>query len=229
MISIGIIPARGGSKSIPLKNIKLFNGKPLIEYTIESALKSGVLDKIVVSTDHDDIAKVCTKYTDIDVIFRPKKLSTDEALTESALLYVCDELEKRENFIPDIVLTLEPTSPMRTPQTIIKSIDILKKQNFDSVIGVVESLSVYGKIVNGYYEHLFPNQARRRQDREPLYKECSTIYATTLQTLRLKNSVIGDKIYPLIIKKNEAIDINDKYDFLFAEALQKNRGIVSIW
>ena len=221
MISIGIIPARGGSKSIPLKNIKLFNGKPLIEYTIESALKSGVLDKIVVSTDHDSITKVCQKYTDIDIIFRPKKISTDEALTESALLNVCDELEKRENFIPDIVLTLEPTSPMRTAQTIINSIDILKKQKFDSVIGVIESYGVYGKIVNGCYEHLFPKQPRRRQEREPLYMECSTIYATTLQTLRRKNSVIGDKVYPLKIEKSEAIDINDEYDFLLAEAFQK--------
>ena len=85
---------------------------------------------------------------DVDIIFRPKKLATDEACTESALLYVCDELEKQDNFIPDIVLTLEPTSPMRTAATIINSVDILKKQNFDSVIGVVESRSVFGKIVN---------------------------------------------------------------------------------
>jgi CMP-N-acetylneuraminic acid synthetase len=221
MISIGIIPARGGSKSIPLKNIKLLNGKPLIEYTIESALKSGVLDKIIVSTDHDGIAKVCEKYKDVDIIFRPKKISTDEARTESALLHVCDELEKRESFIPDIVLTLEPTSPMRTAETIIKSIGVLKGNNFDSVIGVIETRGVYGKIVNGDYEYLFPNQARRRQEREPLYMECSTIYATTLQTLRRKNSVVGDKVYPLIIKKNEAIDINDEHDFLLAETIQK--------
>ena len=126
MISIGIIPARGGSKSIPLKNIRLFNGKPLIEYTIESALNSGVLDKIVVSTDHDGIAEVCEKYKGVDIILRPKKLSTDEALTESALLSVCDELEENNNFIPDIVLTLEPTSPMRTAQTIKNSIEILE-------------------------------------------------------------------------------------------------------
>jgi len=220
MISIGIIPARGGSKSIPLKNIRLFNGKPLIEYSIESALKSGVLDKIVVSTDHDGIAKVCEKYKDVEIIFRPKKLSTDEALTESALLSVCDELEEKNNFIPDIVLTLEPTSPMRTAQTIKNSIEILKKQKFDSVIGVLETYGVYGKIVNGCYEHLVPNQARRRQERQPLYMECSTIYATTLQTLRRKNSVIGDKVYPLKINKFEAMDINDEYDFLLAEVFQ---------
>lgn len=221
MISIGIIPARGGSKSIPLKNIKPLNGKPLIEYSIESALECNLLDKIVVSTDSDRIASACKKYSDIDILYRPKELSTDEAPTEAALLNVCDVLEKNERFIPDVVVTLEPTSPMRTPNTIIQSIEILQNNQFDSVIGVKESYGVYGKIVNDYFCHLFPGQARRRQDREPLYMECSTIYATTLEVLRRKNSVVGDKVYPLLIEKDEAIDINDENDFFLAMAIQK--------
>ncbi len=221
MISIGIIPARGGSKSIPLKNIKPLNGKPLIEYSIESALESNVLDKLIISTDSDRIASACIKYSDVDIIFRPEELSTDEAPTEDALLNVCDVLEKNERFIPNIVVTLEPTSPMRTHNTIKRSIEILENDKFDSVIGVKESYGVYGKIVNDYYQHLFPGQARRRQDRDPLYMECSTIYATTLEVLRRKKSVLGDKVYPLLIDKNEAIDINDENDFFLAMAIQK--------
>jgi CMP-N,N'-diacetyllegionaminic acid synthase len=219
MISIGIIPARGGSKSIPLKNIKKLNGKPLIEYTIETAIESKVLDRIIVSTDNDEIASVCEKYKEIDVFRRPDYLSVDSARTEPVLLHVCDELEKREGLIPDIVLTLEPTSPMRTAKTIRKCLELINKPNVDSVIGVAETREVYGKIKNGIYEPLIPDQPRRRQERDPIFRESSTIYGTTLKILRETNSVIGAKTSPLIIDKNEAIDINDIYDFLLAEVI----------
>jgi len=221
MVSIGIIPARGGSKSIPLKNIKKLNGKPLIEYTIEAAIESKVLDRLIVSTDHDEIASVCEKYAEVEVYRRPENLSTDTATTESVLLHVCDELELNEGLAPDFVLTLEPTSPMRTAQTIKRCISLIEKPDVDSVVGVVETREVYGKINNGIFEHLFPNQPRRRQDRESIYSESSTIYGTTLKILREKKSVLGDKVHPLIIEKKEAVDINDIYDFLLAEVIMK--------
>jgi|TARA_B100001971_G_scaffold186443_1_gene186397 CMP-N-acetylneuraminic acid synthetase len=215
----GIIPARGGSKSIPLKNIKLLNGKPLIEYTIETALASKVLDRIAISTDHEDIIRICQQYEEIDVIVRPPELATDEAPTEWTLLHACDEIIKKDNFLPDVVLTLEPTSPLRSIQTIKQCIDIFKTTDADSVIGVTETRACYGKIVDGRFEYLFPNQPRRRQERKPLYKESSTIYATKLDTLRYKNSVLGEKLYTLIISCNEAIDINESFDFKLIEAL----------
>jgi CMP-N,N'-diacetyllegionaminic acid synthase len=221
MVSIGIIPARGGSKSIPLKNIKKLNGKPLIEYTIEAAIESKVLDRLIVSTDHDEIANVCEKYAEVEVYRRPENLSTDTATTESVLLHVCDELELNEGLVPNFVLTLEPTSPMRTAKTIKRCISLIEKPDVDSVVGVVETREVYGKINNGIFEHLFPNQPRRRQDREPIYSESSTIYGTKLKVLREKQSVLGDKVHPLIIEKKEAVDINDIYDFLLAEVIVK--------
>ena len=216
---LAVIPARGGSKSIPLKNIKLLNGKPLIEYTIETALASKALDRIAVSTDHEDIIRICQQYNEIDVIVRPPELATDEAPTEWTLLHACDELKKKDDFIPDVVLTLEPTSPLRSTQTIIRCIDIFKTTDADSVIGVTETRACYGKIVDGRFEYLSQNQPRRRQEREPLYKESSTIYATKLDTLRRKNSVLGEKLYPLIISHNEAIDINELFDFKLIEVL----------
>ena len=114
MYCVGIIPARGGSKGIPLKNIKLLNGKPLIEYAIESAIESNVLDKIIVSTDHEEIAEVSSRYSEVEVSMRPPELSTDEATTESAIIHVCDELKLNHNIHMDAVLTLEPTSPFRS-------------------------------------------------------------------------------------------------------------------
>lgn len=218
---IGIIPARGGSKSIPLKNIKLLNGKPLIEYSIESALASNILDRIIVSTDHDDIDAIVQKYKNVEVFRRPTELSTDKSSTEEALLNVCDELYARDSYIADVVLTLEPTSPLRSISTIIRCAEIIQKQGVDSVVGVVETNSVYGKIVDNKYKLLFPKQPRRRQDREALFKISSTIFATKMSTLRSTKNVLGGELYPLIINKEEAIDINDKYDFMFAEIICK--------
>ena len=216
---LGVIPARGGSKSIPLKNIKPLKDRPLIEYTIESAIGSKVLNRIAVSTDHGDIIRVCKKFKEIEIIMRPPELSTDEAPSEWALLHVCDELEKKDGFIPDIVLTLEPTSPLRSINTIKRCIDIFETSDADSVISVTESMACYGKIRDGKFEHLFSDQPRRRQDREPLYKESSTIYGTRIEVLRRKKSVLGDRLFPLIIEKREALDINDEHDFLLVEAI----------
>jgi CMP-N,N'-diacetyllegionaminic acid synthase len=219
MISIGVIPARGGSKSIPLKNIKKLNGKPLIEYTIEVAIKSKMLDRIIVSTDHDEIAKVCKKYSEVDVFLRPDNLSIDTAKTEPVLLHVCDELQRSEGLIPDFVLTLEPTSPMRKVDTIRRCLELINRPHVDSVLAVTETREVYGQIKNGAYQHLIPNQPRRRQDRAPIYRESSTIYGTTLKVLRETNSVIGGEMSHLIVDKKEAIDINDIYDFMLAEVV----------
>ncbi|MFC1516093.1 cytidylyltransferase domain-containing protein [Thermodesulfobacteriota bacterium] len=215
---IAIIPARGGSKSIPLKNIKTLCGKPLLEYTIETSLQADSVDRIVVTTDHEGIAGIARKFK-IDVIIRPPELATDEVPTELALLHVLDELWISEKYEPDIVLTLEPTSPFRTPDTIDKCIDIFVRTDADSVIGVVETRDCYGRIINNHFKYLFPGQPRRRQDRDPLFKESSTIWGTRVEVLKKKRSVLGDRLYPLIIPKKEAIDINNSFDLQLSEAL----------
>src|SRR5689334_7988907 len=102
---LAVVPARGGSKSVPLKNIKLLGGRPLLDYTVETALKSKSIDKLVVSTDHDAIARAA-KSAGAKVMMRPPELSTDEARTEGALLHVMDVLEKEDCFRPEVVLTL---------------------------------------------------------------------------------------------------------------------------
>jgi N-acylneuraminate cytidylyltransferase len=221
----GIIPARGGSKRIPLKNIRPLNGKPLIEYSIESALSAKILDRIIISTDHDQIIEACRKYKKIDVVKRPPELATDEAPTEWALIHACEEMEKMYSEIPDVILTLEPTSPLRSIDTIKSCINIFKRTDADSVIGVVETRSCYGKIENNHFKFLFPNQPRRRQERTPLYKESSTIYATRKDVLVRKESVLGDKLYPLILPQKEAVDINSHFDIAHVEALIKDQGI----
>ena len=220
MVALAVIPARGGSKSVPLKNIKKLCGKPLLAYTVQSAKESMSINRLVVSTDHPQIAQVAREFN-TEVITRPAELATDEAPTEWALLHVLDELKRMYGFEPDIVLTLEPTSPFRTPRLIDRCVEVFKTTDADSVIGVVESRSCYGKIINGKFEFLFPGQPRRRQERMPLYKESSTIYGTKTKILRQKKSVLGDMLYPIIVSEEEAIDINTPFDFEFAEIYMK--------
>ena len=221
MLSLGIIPARGGSKSIRLKNIKMFNNKHLIEHTMLAANRSN-LSKTVVSTDNKKIKSICLAYKNIEVIDRPKQLASDEAPTELSLTHACNFLINKYQFEPEIILILEPTSPLRSTRTINQCINILKNnKKFDSVIGVQKINSPIGRIKNDYYKYLFPNLPRRRQDRECLYTECSTIWGIRYKTFKKKNSVVGYRPYPLIINSIEAYDINDIIDFKIAEAIQK--------
>jgi len=213
---IGIIPARGGSKSVPLKNIKNLGGRPLLVYSIESARRSESVDRLVVSTDSDQIARVALSNR-VEVVRRPPELATDEAPTEAALIHVLDELNSREGYEADVVLTLEPTSPFRSSALIDRCVDIFRTTEADSVIGVVETRSCYGRIRDGRFVFLFPGQPRRRQEREPLYRESSTIYATRTDVLRRKRSVLGDNLYPIIVGEREALDINTHFDFELAE------------
>ena len=215
-VIVGIIPARGGSKGLPKKNIKDLCGKPLICYTIETAINSNLIDKIVVSTDDEETARIASKYNEIDVCMRPYKLSTDTASTESALIHACEFLTKKKNIDVDYVLTLEPTSPFRSINIIKQAINLLLDDSFDSVVAVTEIKSVLARVKNNHFSHVFPNQPRRRQDREGIYQESSTIYGTSYKKLIEKNLVIGDAPAALLINQNEAFDINDEFDFQIA-------------
>src|SRR3989338_2508478 len=223
MISLGIIPARGGSKSVPLKNIRELCGKPLIVYTIESSRNAKLLSRLIVSTDHEQIAEVSRKYG-CEVIYRPAKLATDVAPTEWTILHALKNLKEREGYSPDKVLTLQPTSPFRKASLINKCINILRNTDADSVVGVVATRDCYGKIFKGQFKFIFPDQKhrkekRRRQDREPLYWERGTIYATRTDILLKTKFILGNKIYPIVVSELEGVDINTELDFKIAESL----------
>lgn len=213
---LGVIPARGGSKSIPLKNIKLLGGKPLIYYTIKSAQTSGVFNKLVVSSDSEEILSVARRF-DVEVIKRPTEFATDTSRTEEALIHAIEYLKVKESFSPDIVVTIEPTAPFRSVQTIQKTIQAFSDSKIDSAMAVLETRSCYGKIIDGAFDYLIKNQPRRRQEREPLYQESGTIYATRRDTLLEKKSVLGNRIAPIIVPEIEAVDINESIDFELAE------------
>ncbi|MDA9647953.1 acylneuraminate cytidylyltransferase family protein, partial [Candidatus Pelagibacter sp.] len=173
---IGIIPARGGSKSIPLKNIKLIKDKPLISYSIESALKSKIFDYIIVSTDHKKIKKISAKYEKIIIFDRTKKISSDKATTEVVVEDVLKKIKNQEDYIPDWIFILEPTSPMRSVETIKKAKNlILNKKNFNSLISIKNIEHDPAKLKKNKLNFIF-KRTNNRKDRTPLYCETSTLY-----------------------------------------------------
>lgn len=218
---IGIIPARGGSKSVPKKNIRPLLGRPLIAYTIDEARKSKHLERIVVSTDDPETAQICVALG-AEVIARPPELATDAAPTELALIHAVETL-RSEGYEPDAVVTLEPTSPLRTARLIDRCIEALWEHDADAVISVRETRACLGTMTDGRFEYLIKNQPRRRQERAPLYQESSTVYVTRTGTLLQRKLVLGEKLYSVIADEDEAIDINTPLDFVIVEAVMRWR------
>jgi CMP-N,N'-diacetyllegionaminic acid synthase len=190
-----------------------------LAYTIETAKQSRHLDRWVVSTDDEAIAKVATG-CGAEVIRRPAEYATDQAPTEWALLHALDVL-KASGYCPDFIVTLEPTSPFRTAGLIDRCIEFaIERPDADCVMTVTETRKCYGRLVEGRFEYLFPDQPRRRQDRTSLYEESSTVYVTRTSVLERDRSVLGHVRYGVVVEnRREAIDINEPMDLLIAEAV----------
>ena len=133
MERLSIIPARGGSKGIPLKNIIKIEKKPLLYYTVDAALKSKLITRTIVSTDNEKISKIA-KFYGSEVIKRPKNLSDDKIGLEPTINHVLDFLKKKENYVPDIIIILQNTSPLRNSHHIDGALKLMIKNKFDSVL-----------------------------------------------------------------------------------------------
>jgi CMP-N,N'-diacetyllegionaminic acid synthase len=224
---LAIIPARSGSKGIPLKNIKKLSGKPLIEYSINTAHNSKRIDKLIVSTDDKKIAKI-SKFLGAEVPFlRPKILSTDSSQTIDLVKHAIKKLEKL-NYIPDIITILQPTSPFRTFNMIDESINLLEKSNSTSVISVAKiknhpysSFSFNGEYLKPVKKN-FQKYYQRQLLPELLYPT-GGIYTFWTSTLLRYNSIYGSKIKPMIIDDDKVnIDIDNNFDFFVAEMCIKH-------
>ena len=222
---LAIIPARGGSKNIPLKNIKKLSGKPLIEYTINAALNSKKIDKIIVSTDNEKIAKI-SKSLGIKIPFlRPKNISRDTSPTIDLVKHAIKKLEESD-FFPDIITILQPTSPFRTSNIIDKSISMLKS-NFSSVVSVSKikkhpysAFWLQGKHLEPFKKNF--QKFHQRQLFPELFYPTGTIYTFWTSTLTKHNSIYGNNIKPLIINDEMMnLDIDDNFDFFVAEMCLK--------
>ena len=218
-----VIPARGGSKGIPHKNIHPLNGKPLLCYTLELLLAAELTETdIAVSTDSADIKALALSFGQVDVVDRPEEISGDRASTEAALLHAIDVMEQKKGKKYQAVLTLQPTSPLRKKETLKAFIEAFEKNypQYDALLSLNESRSDYWiQTEDGNYERLYKDAPRRRQERKPLDVENSAYYMTDVKALRGTCSVLGTHANGFIIDETEAVDINEPVDLVIAGGL----------
>ena len=229
---LAIIPARGGSKGIPRKNLRELAGKPLIVWTIEAALAAGSLDRVVVSTDDEEIAEV-SRLAGVDVLMRPEELAADDTPTLPVLQDVVARLEREEGYRPDAVMTLQPTSPLRQARHIDEAIALFNADaNADSLVSVMEvphhfhPLSVMKKAKSGYLENFIEQEqaVTRRQDKVPVFaRNGAAVYITRIG--RLKDFVFGGKLLAYPMDADESLDIDEPADLERAEKLLGERGV----
>lgn len=220
---LAIIPARGGSKGIPRKNIKLLAGKPLIAYTIEAALKAKALSRVVVSTEDNEIAGISARYG-AEVIKRPGVLAVDTAPTEPVLMHVVKYLKKKEGYFPDFVVLLQLTSPLRNTAIIDDCMRKILNEKLDSVLTVCEDKhfiwALKGEKLTANYNY---KKRPRRQDYKNNYRENGAVYVTkTGLLMKVKNRLAG-KIGIVVMEPEDSIEIDSEFDFWLTEQLLRYR------
>ncbi len=216
-----VIPARGGSKRVPHKNIHPLKGKPLLAYTLESIAATGLNIATYISTDDEHIAAVARAYPGVETIVRPAEIACDKASTEAVLLHVLDILAKR-NQEPQWLMTLPPTSPFRSAETIRNFAEAIKEcsDDVDCFMSVTENRGDFWHMgALGRMDRLFPNAPRRQQERAPLYEENSAVYVTRTKALRDTGLILGRTVRGIAIPALEGFDINTPLDLKIAEAL----------
>lgn len=223
---LALIPARGGSKGIPGKNVKLLGGKPLIAYSIEVAKHSGLFHKILVSTDSSEIAATGKEWGAEVPFLRSPELADDKAAMLPVIQDALLQLKEREQWLPDYVALLQPTAPLRTVSHVKRAVDLIEQNAPDSVVSVVElpkhlSPDCLMRIENNRMSFFLEEGAKitRRQDARTAYMRDGTLYITKVETLLNKNSIYGDECIPLVLQMNESSTIDDMEDWERAEKL----------
>lgn len=219
---IAIIPARGGSKGLPGKNIKEMCDKPLIAYTIEAALKSKSIDHVILSTDDEEIAAVAKKYGAEVPFMRPAELASDTAMAVDNYIYTIGRLEKEWNTKIDSFVVLQPTSPLRIAEDIDGAVELFNARNADSVVTYVKEahpIFWHKKIdENNKLEDIFEGTIANRQELPITYYPNGAVYVFSTEMIRQKK-YYTDKSYAYIMPRERSIDIDFIDDFKYAEFL----------
>lgn len=218
---LAIIPARGGSKRLPRKNVLALAGKPLIAWTIESAVSSKLIDRVVVSTDDDEIANVSTEYGASVPFLRPEHLASDTATSNDVILHALDALD--EEF--DIVVLLQPTSPLRKQFHIDEALELLISKAGEGIISVTacehsplwaNTLPSDGEM-DGFLDAL---SNRRSQELPQYYRLNGAIYCFNVGSIRRNEGIFfGKSVFSYVLPSECSVDIDSEYDFDFATFL----------
>lgn len=222
MSCLAIITARGGSKRIPKKNIKEFCGKPIIAYSIEAALKSGIFDEVMVSTDSEEIAEISIQYGAKVPFMRSENNSNDFATTNDVLCEVVNDYKEKQGKVFDFVCCLYPTAPFVTATKLKETFDILKASKADQVVPVVKfSFPPQRCFVideNGDMKYKWPeNQSKRSQDLEPYYHDAGQFYFYNANVFYNNKRPIDFLSKPYALSDLEVQDIDNMEDWQIAE------------
>lgn len=216
---LAVIPARGGSKGIKDKNIRPLCGKPLIAYSIESAKKSQFIDEIIVSTDCEKIAEIAKEFGAHIPFLRPKELATDTSKSIDAIVYTLSELKKRgANY--DILILLQPTSPLRTAEDIDEALNIFIRSNKQPLVSISEvndhPILMRTLDNDGMLKNLLNiNSTIRRQDMQKIYRVNGSIYINCIADID-RNTSFNDNKIPYITSQDHSVDIDDEKDLILA-------------
>jgi YrbI family 3-deoxy-D-manno-octulosonate 8-phosphate phosphatase len=226
MSVLAMIPARGGSRGIPRKNVKLLCGKPLIAWTIEAAKAASSVTRVVVSTDDEEIADVSSRFG-AEVVRRPPEISGALASSESALLHVLDALREREGYEPETIAFLQCTSPLTMPEDIDGTVRLVAEEGLDSAVTMVPfHYFLWREGAGGKMEGVNHVATRRlmRQDRETEYLEVGAVYAMRTEGLRTHQFRFFGRIGRYLLPAERAFEIDDPEDWPRAEMLLSSSG-----
>lgn len=226
---LAIIPARGGSKGLPGKNIRPLCGKPLIGWSIEKARKSRYLDMVLVTTDSQEIATVAAQFGAHVPFLRPAELATDQSSTYDAIRHALHHLEENESKSFDFIVLLEPTSPLREDDDIDCMLEklVAAQDDFDSIISVgevEEHPSLIKRLVGLGMEPFCPElvQTTRRQDNTPAYYPYAVAYIAKTSALLEQNTFYTSRSTYFNIKPFQNVEIDNIYGFVCAESIMKH-------
>ncbi len=227
---LGVIPARGGSKEVPRKNLKYLAGKPLIEYSITEAKQSRLLSDFIVSTDDQEIANIAKELGASVPFIRPMHLATDLALAVDTMIHAVSEYENLNKVKVDILVMLQPTAPLRKSKDIDESIKKLISNDAESVISVVDVNNFHPfkmkRIVGGCLVDFIETGLENppRQQLPATFIVNGAIYAVKRDVLVEKKSFKGDKSMPYIMSTEDSVNIDGEIDFYVAEKYLRERG-----
>ena len=229
---LALIPARGGSKGIPRKNLRKLAGLSLVEHSIRHALESKSVDRVMVSTDDPEIANVALKAGAEVPLLRPAELAGDEVLDLPVFVHALQHLECAENYKPELVVHLRPTAPFRKPEWIDQCVELLRTDRNASSVRSVSLVQQHPYRVfrinegSGFLDPIMRNEHEfpyllRRQDLPEMYLYNCVIDVTRRSTILGNRSMTGDAIKPFIMHPSEVVDIDTPRDLMVAEFLME--------
>jgi CMP-N-acetylneuraminic acid synthetase len=226
---LGLVPARAGSKGVPGKNVRPLAGRTLLDYTATAARLAGVIDRLVLSTDGADIAEA-GRQAGLEVPFlRPPDIAADDTPMVAVIRHALAELAAA-GWSPDVIVLLQPTSPLRRPEHVRAAVERLAADAADSVVTVVPvplhlSPDYVMRIDDGLLRPFLPEGERvaRRQDARPAYSRDGTVYAFRRQTLERFGNIYGLRCVPLVIDATDSLSIDSPADWDAGERILADR------